>query len=155
MISLKQSGIMGDRYISKRSIRETASQIWYIEANNLNGYAMMQKLPYKGFEYFSTSLVEILNTPDDSDHGYYIVCDNNYTNSCKDGTEQLTLFPNKRKIKDNKLGYLRSSFTDREKETCKARTEKLILDQNNKLECMVHYRMLKFYVKMGVKISNI
>ena len=55
-------GIMGDRYIkhSIRSIREPASQIWYIEANNQYGYAMMQKLPYKGFEYYSTSLDEIL-----------------------------------------------------------------------------------------------
>ena len=48
----------------------------------------MQKLPYKDFEYHSTSLDNgdtmlghILNTPDDNDHGYYIVCDNNCTNS--------------------------------------------------------------------------
>ena len=57
---------------------------------------MMQKLPYKYFEYYETSLDEIMNTPDDSDHGYYIVCDNNYTNSCEDRTEQLALMPNKK-----------------------------------------------------------
>ena len=56
--------------------------------------------------------------------------------------------PNKRKINDNDLGY-------RERETGSARTEKLILDQNNKTEYMVHYRMLKFYVKMGVKVTKI
>ena len=69
-------GIMGDRYINRqsrfadnsdgKSIREPASQIhervspmaehdqrslWYIDANNLYGYAMMQKLPYKDFEF--------------------------------------------------------------------------------------------------------
>ena len=56
-------GIMGDRYVNwqgrfkdnsdSKSIREPASQmaehdrryIWYIDANNLNAYAMMQKLP--------------------------------------------------------------------------------------------------------------
>ena len=48
-----------------------------VDANNLYGYAMMQKLPYKNFEYSVTSLDKILNTPDDSDHGYYIVCDIN------------------------------------------------------------------------------
>ena len=42
-----------------------------------------------------------------------------------------------------------------EKEKGKARTEKLILDQNNEKEYMVQYRMLKFYVKMGVKVSKI
>ena len=56
--------------------------------------------------------------------------------------------PNKRKINYNELGY-----QDREKD--KTKTEKLILDQNNKTECMVHYRMLKFYVKMGVKVTKI
>ena len=52
-------GIMGDRLVSsnegnktmaehdQRSISEPASQKWYIEANNLYGYAMMRKLPYK------------------------------------------------------------------------------------------------------------
>ena len=65
--------------------------------------------------------------------------------------------PNKRKINDNELGYLRSRFTDREREKGSAlgspkgrtRTEKLILDQNNKAEYMVHYRMLKFYDKIS------
>ena len=56
--------------------------------------------------------------------------------------------PNKRKINDNALGY-------REKDEGKARSEKLILDQNNKTEYMVHYRMLKFFVKMGVKVTKI
>ena len=57
--------------------------------------------------------------------------------------------PNKRKINDNELelGY-------RERDGGKARSEKLILDQNNKSEYMVHYRMLKIYVKMGVKVKK-
>ena len=96
----------------------------------------------------SITLDEILNTPDDSDHGYYIVCDIDYTNSCKDRTEQLALMPNKRNINDNELGY-------RERDGGKERSEKLILDQNNKTEYMVHYRMLKFYVKIGVKVTKI
>ena len=93
-------------------------------------------------------LETILNTPDGSDHGYYIVCDIDYTNGCKEGTEQLAQKPDKRKINDNELGY-----PQREKST--ARSKKLILDQNNKTEYMVLYRMLKFYVKMGVKIKKI
>ena len=89
-------GVMGDRYIrsqsrseSQRSIREPASQmaehgeagtkshdrrsIWYIDANNLYGYALMQKLPHKDFEYSSTTLDEVLITSDDSDYGYWLI----------------------------------------------------------------------------------
>ena len=54
---------------------------------------MMQKLPYKDFQFTTTTLDAILNTPDDSDHGYYIVCDIGYTDTCKDRTEQLALMP--------------------------------------------------------------
>ena len=145
-------GIMGDRYINNSD----GKSIGYIDANKLYGYAMMQKLPYKDFEFINTTTLDqrsgfldvILNTPDDSDHGYYIVCDVDYTNECKERTEQLALMPYKRKINDNELGY-------RERDEGKARSEKLILHQNNKTENMVHYKMLKFYVKMGVKVTKI
>ena len=43
----------------------------------------------------------------------------------------------------------------REREKGKTKTEKLILDQKNKTEYMVHYKMLKLYVKMGVKVTKI
>ena len=125
---------------------ENGKTKWYIDANNLYGYAMMQKLTYKDFKYSDTSIDVILNTPDDSDHGYYIGYDINYTNSCKEKREQLAQMPNKRKINDNELGY-------RERDGGMARSEKLILYQNNKTEHMVHYRMLKLYVKMGVKVT--
>ena len=147
MILLEQRGgicgIMGDRYINNSD----GKSVGYIDANNLYNYAMMQKLPYKDFQFTATTttLDAILNTPDDSDHGYYIVCDIDYTNSCKERTEQFALMPNRRKINDNELGY-------RERDGGKARPEKLILDQN-KTEYMVHYRLLKFYVKMGVKVT--
>ena len=106
---------MGDRYVD---ISESNKTLRYIDANNLHGYASLEKLPCKNFEYSDTSLDNILNTPDDRDHAYYIVCDIIYTNNCKDRTEQLALMSNKRKINDNELGY-------REKEKGRARTEKL------------------------------
>ena len=50
-------------------------------------------------------------------------------------------------INDNELGYI-------EKKRRRTITKILISDQNNKTEYMVHYRMLKFYVKMGVKVTK-
>ena len=124
---------------------------------------MMQKLPYKDFEFITTTTLDppsgfldvILNTPDDSDHGYYIVCDIDYTNECKAKTEQLALTTNKRKINDNELRYRQREKSKARSGKLLHRSEKLILDQNNKTEYMVHYRMLKFYVKMGVKVTKI
>ena len=61
---------------------------------------------------------------------------------------EVSTKPYKTKINDNELGF-------REKDGGKARSEKLILYQNNKIEYMVHYKMLKFYVKMGVSVTKI
>ena len=58
-------GVMDDRYISNQS--QSQRSIWYIDANNLYGYALMQKLPYKDFEYSNAILDKVLNTSDDSD----------------------------------------------------------------------------------------
>ena len=56
-------GIMGDRYINNGNANvndnsngndngnDNGKTVWYIDANNLYAYAMMQKLPYKDFEY--------------------------------------------------------------------------------------------------------
>ena len=83
---------MGNRYIDNSD----GKTICYIDANNLHGYAMMQKLPYKDFQFTTTTTLDtILNTSDDSDLGYYIVCDFDYDNECKERTEQLVLMPNK------------------------------------------------------------
>ena len=82
-------GIMGDRIDNngETGMNSHNRNIWYIDKNNLYGYAMMQKLPYMVFQFTTTTLDTILNTPDDSDHGYYIVCDIAYTDTCKDRTE--------------------------------------------------------------------
>ena len=108
-------GVMGDRYIrsqsqsqSQRSIREPALQmaehdgrsIWCIDANNLYGYALMQTLPYKGFEYSNTTLDEVLNTSDDSDYGYWLICDLEYTNECKEISSNFQLLPHGREVEN-------------------------------------------------------
>ena len=98
----------------------------------------MQKLPYKDLKYQGTcfadsitSLNDKLNTPDDRDYVYYVVYDIDRNVDCKDKTKQISLMPNKGKINDKRLGY-------RKREKGRARTEKLILDQNDQNEYMVH-----------------
>ena len=86
-------GFIGDRYENSKSNSQSQTQshtsnrrqIYYFDANILYGYALMQKLPYKDFMFFTTtSLDEVLKTPDDNDYGYWVVCDLYYTNECND-----------------------------------------------------------------------
>ena len=169
-------GVMGDRYIrsqsqsqSQTSIKEHASEIhevlspmaehgeawtnshdqrsiWYIDANNLYGYALKQKLPHKDFEYSNTTLDEVLNTSDDSDYGYWLICDLEYTNECKERTSNFQLLPDGREVENNEKRYKQRPPTS-------SKSKKLILDQNKKNEYPIHYRMIKFVVKMGIKVT--
>ena len=104
-ISNGNSGNNSNRNSKSNSNSNSNRSKWYIGANNLYGYAMMQKFSYKDFKYYITSLDSILKTLDGSDYGYYIVCDVDYNDNRKDKTEQLALMANKRKINDNELGY--------------------------------------------------
>ena len=81
----------------------------------------MQKLPYKDFEYSNSTLDDVLNTPDDSDYGYWFICDLEYTNECEDRTSIFQLLPYKREVENNELGYKQRLPTS-------SKSEKIILD---------------------------
>ena len=108
-------GVMGNRYIKSQSQNQNRSQsqnqsqsqrsIWYIDANNLYGYALMQKLPYQDFSFTNVTLDKLLNISDDSDYGYWLICDLEYTNESKDRTSNFQLLPYKEKVENNELGY--------------------------------------------------
>ena len=108
----------------------------------------MQGLPYKDFEYSNTTLDEVLNTSDDSDYGYWLICDLEYTNESKERTSNFQLLPLGRGVENNELGYKQRPPTS-------SKSKKLVLDQNNKYEHPIQYRMLKFVVKMGIKVTKV
>ena len=159
---------MGDRYIRSQNESYSQSQsqrsmakhgeawtkshdrrsIWYIDANNLYGYALMQKLPYTDFEYSKTTLDKVLNTSDDCDYGYWLMCDLEYTNECEERTSNFQLIPHGREVENNELGYKQRPPTS-------TKSKRLILDQNNKYEYPLHYRKLKFVDKMGIKVTKV
>ena len=93
------SGVMG-----RRHIKSGDKSIMYIDANNLYGWAMCQKMPYKDFEFSTDNLETILSTPDDGEEGYFVECDLDYQFDVKRKTFNLPLGPEKKKInKDVKL----------------------------------------------------
>ncbi len=71
---------MGDRYIKS----DDDKKILYFDANNLYGDFMSQPLPYDEIKFDNeVELEDILNTPDDSDIGYFIEVDLKYPDNIK------------------------------------------------------------------------
>ena len=84
------SSVMGDRSV-KSDENET---ILYKDANNLYGCTTSEYLPYDEIKFDRNgNLEDILNTPDDSDIGYFIEVDLKYPDKIKEKTKHFPIAP--------------------------------------------------------------
>ena len=143
------SSVMGDRYIKSNENKK----ILYIDANNLYGHSMSEALLYDEikFETDNVCLEDILNTPDDSDIGYFIEVDLIYPDNIKDKTKNFPFAPMNKKINPDKF----SDYMKEIKPDAYIQTKKLICDWSDKKNYLVHYRMLKFYLRHGMIVDKV
>ena len=93
----------------------------------------------------NVKLEDILNTPDDSDIGYFIEGDLKYPDNIKYKT------PENKIINPDDLGdYMKTIKPD-----TYTQTKKLMCDWSNKKTFLIHYRMLKFYVRHGLEVVKV
>ena len=142
------SSIMGDRYIKS----DKNKKILHIDANNLYGHSMSQYLPYDEIKVDNNiKLEDILNTPDDSDIGYFIEVNLTYLDNIKQKTANFPFAPMNKKINPNDFNdYMKEIKPD-----TYTSTKKLICDWSDKKNYLVHYRMLKFYIRHGMIVDKI
>ena len=142
------SSVMGDRYIKS----DDNKKILYIDANNLYGHSMSEYLPYDEIKFDNTvKLEDILNTPDDSDVGYFIEVDLKYPDNIKEKTKNFPFAPENKKINPDTF----NDYVKEIKPDVYISTKKLICDFSDKKNYLIHYRMLKFYIKHGMVVDII
>ena len=142
------SSVMGDRYIKS----DENKKILYIDANNLYGWAMSEYLPYDEIKFDNNiELEDILNTPDDSDIGYFIEVDLRYPDNIKWKTKNFPLASVNKKINaDDFNDYMKEIRPD-----TYVQSSKLMCDWSDKKNYLVHYRMLKFYTRHGMIVDKV
>ena len=145
------SSVMGDRYVKS----DKNKKILYIDANNLYGWAMSESLPYDKIKLnINVNLEDILNTPDDSDIGYFVEVDLKYPDNIKQKTKNFPFAPENKKINPDTFNeYMKEIKSDNY-----TPTKKLICDWPDKKNYLIHWRMLKFYIRHCMivhKIHNI
>ena len=139
---------MGDRYVKS----DEDKKILYIDANNLYGYAMSEYLPYDEIKINNDiKLEDILNTSDDSDYGYFIEVDLKYPDEIKEKTKYFPFAPENKFAPQDKFTDYMNNMKGDSYTACK----KLICDWTDKKNYLVHYRMLKFYVKHGMIVEKV
>ena len=89
------SSVIGDRYIKS----DESKKISYIDANNLYGQSVSEPLPYDEIKFDqNVNLEDIINTPDDSDIGYFVEADLKYPDNIKEKTKNFPFAPVNKKI---------------------------------------------------------
>ena len=142
------SSVMGDRYIKS----DGNQKILYFDANNLYGHSQSEPLTYDEIKYDNNvNLQDILNTPDDSDIGYFIEADLKHPDNIKKKTKNFPFAPVNKKINPDKF----SDYMKEIKPDTYTQNKKLICDWSDKKNYLVHYRILKFYLKHGMIVDKV
>ena len=98
--SIHRHAKVKNKYMKNYDKNEESSYIHYLDANNLYGWAMSQKLPVNGFKWVNNEINEeyIKNYDENSDKGYILEVDVKYPRKLHDLHSDLPFLPKRMKI---------------------------------------------------------
>ena len=126
-----------NKYMKNYDKSIESSYIVFLDANNLYGWAMSQKLPVNGFKWVK-NLSEfnkdfIKNYDENSDNGYFLEVDVAYSKKLFN-SHRLTISTEKKKVE---------------------KVKKLICSIEDKEKCVIHVRDLKQALNHGLKPKKV
>ena len=115
-----------------------SSYLMYLDANNLYGWAMSQKLPVNGFKWVEKSSrfneIFIKNYNENSDIGYFLEVDIDYPKELFNLHKDLPFLPERKKVE---------------------KVEKLICSIEHKEKYVIHIRALKQALNHGLILKKV
>ena len=134
-----------------------SSFIFYLDMNNLYGTAMSEPLPEKEFSFLSPEQVEnfdFMNVSDDGPMGFILEVDVDYLYKLHDFHSDYPLCCEATSVQPEELSPYTRSLAEKLKinpTSCR----KLNGNLKSKERYTVHYRNLKLYVSLGMKVTKI
>ena len=137
--------------------------LMYVDANNLYGAALSQKLPVGDFHIFEDpEQIDWMSIDTEGMYGFLLEVDLEYPRDIHDATQWFPLAAENRDITHDMLtpdmrehlkllNNIRGYDVDREM----VKAHKLVGTCLNKSEYVVHFKVLKFYLQKGLKITKI
>ena len=145
---------MGSDYDSGKE----SSYINYLDANNLYGLSMIQKLPYRSLKWDDKITEDDIINYDNGRTGYILEVDLEYPKELHDLHNDYPLAPEVMNVKSNMLSEKQVEIyklINGSKDPKDEKTKKLILNLNDKSKYVGHIRTLQFYLKHGLKLKKI
>ena len=142
-----------NKYMKNYDKNNESSYIEYLDANNLYGWAMSQKLPVNGFKWVKQKKLSKFNEDfikkydEDSNTGYFLEVDIDYPKELFNFHKDLPFLPERKKVE--KVEKLICSIEDKEKYVIHIRALKQAL--NHRLKLKKVHRAIKFKQKGWLK----
>ena len=145
------------RYMKNNDKNKESSYLEYLDANNLYGWAMSQKLPAEDFKWVKKQDISKLKKDCDinSDKGYILEVDVEYPKSLHKLCSDLPFLPERMKINNSKK--LVCSVRDKENYVVHIRALKQALDHGLKVHRVIQFRQeawLKPYIDLKTKLRK-
>ena len=129
----------------------------YWDANNLHVWAMIQDLPYGGFKFLSEKEIKVFSwdsIPKNSPIGYILEVDVEYCRELHDLHNDYPLCPEKIEVNYDMLSKYCKEIADWYGIKVGG-VRKLIPNLGDKVKYVVHYKNLKHYLSLGMKLVRI
>ena len=149
----------GISYISKRHCKgdEDNKFIMYWDANNLYGWAMSQPLLYCAFNFLTKKEISkfCLNSVSENNPlGYILEVDIEYCKTLHDSHSDYPLAPEKLKISSDMLSKYCSDIVNKYGIKVGG-VNKLVPNLRDKINYVVHYKNLQYYLSLGMKLIKV
>ena len=161
MYTFIESGIRGGvTNVSQRyALAEKENEkILYLDCVNLYGHSMCMYLPFGSFQWVSLDIIEkfnVENVSDTNDIGYILEVTLLYPDEVHAHHDLFPLAPEKCEITYNDLSPYAKKVLNETNIKYKKSGSKLICNLKTKKRYVLHYRNLKLYLKLGMKIYKI
>ena len=145
---------MGSDYDSSKE----SSYINYLDANNLYGLSMIQKLPCRNLKWDDKITEDDIINYNNGRTGYILEVDLEYPKELHDLHNDYPLAPEVMNVKANILSEKQVEIyklINGSKEPKDEKTKKLIFNLNEKSKYVVRIRTLQFYLKHGLKLKKV
>ena len=150
-----------NKYMKNYNPQEESSFITYLDANNLYGWAMIQKLPVGEFKWVDNkhfgTIIKYLREDelDDSDLGYILEVDIEYPEEKHDYYNDFPPCAENIQISSNMLSPYASEIADKFKLNVNSKIQKLCPNLLNKTNYVIHYKNLQQALDLGLIVTKV
>ena len=147
--------VANNKYMKNYYPEKESSYISYLDANNLYGWAMSQKLPTGDFRWIpSPEYINLDSYDENSAKGLILEVDLEYPPELHRLHNDYPLAPEKMVVREEMLSDYSREILGREGMTI-GKVQKLIPNLKDKEKYVLHYRNLQLYLKLGLKLKKI